>query len=772
MNRWLSAWVVILCIVSTSACAQPIVESWSREFPGGASAVAAAELAGWYAVADTSTDTVEVRDIRQVLMRTISRDEISAFAPWMTLDSSSDGPVALAWTDSGRSLFIVITDASIAPDGLGSDVVLRYDTTRKTLERFARAEIGEGSGSPHAAMHYRGELWITTESTGVRVYRAERNDTAGTLLYSWSLPGGAVARGFALARSIDLAFVISDIGLYRIDLTASFASPVFVGAIDGGRAVAFSDHYGAPEDQGVYLVKEVGPSAGTRVLHIPTFQATGLLAFHPTVYLESADELLDIAATACGRLFLASESGPRTIRDASDTRLDYETWLQDEFAQIVRFGAELVAPDGEPSGWVIDADVRAGGTRFHPATPDAAAWVILLHIARDSLAMDEASVPLVRAILRRYAGHMPDGIGPNTTPDGQFRHWINPEDGGIAPGGWNPEFATLSTMKIVLAADRARKFYANDAILVSAADAIMERVEQWDAYIQPGNYALYFVAQASGGPQAGSESSPFHEGILFVEQAAAFGSSGLALERWLDRSTLPSAEFVAGLPVTTGSSGVFQPAFVTLYSGLLQRSLRDDSRWIEDIRHLLASYGAWTDDYAPRYMTVFSAGTTKPEWGGYHADSLTSHPGDVTTFPAMMGFGALGETAPSVGAYHAYRHGARQTFASGASILYRRADADPNYEPADAGLPDVALGGLGLAELIRPGTLDAVLALAYEDACQSDFAEPFGVLDFFDVLAFLRAFADLDFAADLTGDGDLNFFDVARFLHLFEAGCP
>ncbi len=56
--------------------------------------------------------------------------------------------------------------------------------------------------------------------------------------------------------------------------------------------------------------------------------------------------------------------------------------------------------------------------------------------------------------------------------------------------------------------------------------------------------------------------------------------------------------------------------------------------------------------------------------------------------------------------------------------------------------------------------------------CVVDFAEPFGVLDFFDVAAFLSAFAGGDLAADLTGDGLLDFFDVAAFLSSFSAGCP
>jgi len=47
-----------------------------------------------------------------------------------------------------------------------------------------------------------------------------------------------------------------------------------------------------------------------------------------------------------------------------------------------------------------------------------------------------------------------------------------------------------------------------------------------------------------------------------------------------------------------------------------------------------------------------------------------------------------------------------------------------------------------------------------------------GSLNFFDVSAFLAAFAAMDPAADFTGDGSFNFFDVSAFLAAFAAGCP
>jgi enediyne biosynthesis protein E4 len=59
------------------------------------------------------------------------------------------------------------------------------------------------------------------------------------------------------------------------------------------------------------------------------------------------------------------------------------------------------------------------------------------------------------------------------------------------------------------------------------------------------------------------------------------------------------------------------------------------------------------------------------------------------------------------------------------------------------------------------------------DRCLADFAPPIGVLDFFDVAAFLDAFSAQDHAADLAPpQGVFDFFDIAAYLDAFSAGCP
>lgn len=758
-------------VAAATAWAAPVTSPWGTT-TGRVDAVASAALSGWYAAAETAGDGVEIRDVRGTLMRRITRDEILQLAPWMDLDAGADGPAALAWTDSGRSLFVVVVDDAASPDGLGSDVVLRYDTATDGLTRFARAEIGDSAGGGLAAMHFRGELWVATQGGTVRVYDARRNDLVGTLRYAWSLPGGAVVRGMDTARHLDLAFVVSDSTLYRVDLSQPFASATPLGPVSNGTGVAYGGHFGTASLDGVFVAEAAGGPAGSRLLWVPWYQAAGLIGYNPTTYAPTPGGLRDVAATACGRMLLATDAGALTLRETDDPRMDYEAWVRDEFAQVVAFARGLVGADGRPAGWVTDADTTLGAPRFHPPSPDAAAWAVMLHIARDFVDGGTASAPVVRDVLERYAGLKPDGIAPGLTADGIMRHWYDPWTGGAAPG-WDPEFATMSTMLLVAAADRARRFYSDDPRVVDAADAIVRRVRGWGSYIQPGSRALYLRAVAAGGPDFGSAGGPFNEGVLFVEQAATYGTAGADLAFWLDRSALPQATFVPGMPVTTNGPGAHLPAFVTLYPWIVQDPFRTDPAWRTHTRNLLASNGAWTDDHAPRFMTVFSAGTTRADWGGYHADSLSDHPGDVTTFPSLMGFSSLGATAPSVGAYHAYRNGARQTFATGASILYRRSEEDPSYSPGDAGLPDVAVGALGLAELIRPGTAAAVLAVSYEPACPADLAPPSGVLNFFDVSAFLSAFSARATSADLARPfGQHDFFDVAAYLARFSAGCP
>ena len=68
---------------------------------------------------------------------------------------------------------------------------------------------------------------------------------------------------------------------------------------------------------------------------------------------------------------------------------------------------------------------------------------------------------------------------------------------------------------------------------------------------------------------------------------------------------------------------------------------------------------------------------------------------------------------------------------------------------------------------------DVMTHVIETSVCAPDLAEPFGSLDFSDVVAFLAAFAAMDPAADFAPPtGSFDFSDVVGFLAAFGAGCP
>lgn len=89
----------------------------------------------------------------------------------------------------------------------------------------------------------------------------------------------------------------------------------------------------------------------------------------------------------------------------------------------------------------------------------------------------------------------------------------------------------------------------------------------------------------------------------------------------------------------------------------------------------------------------------------------------------------------------------------------------------DAGEQVIRFVNLGAAG--EGYNLDSFTFAATNPACSSaDMAEPYGVLDFFDVAAFLGLFAAMEPGGDFNSDGSFDFFDVAGYLGSFSEGCP
>lgn len=743
------------------ASAQPVTEPWPVAAGAEVAGVASAAYGSWTATANTVSDTIEVRDHRGALTTTITRAQLAAQATWMNLGSGPDGPGAIALSASGRILYILLHDDTTPADAQPSDAIVRYDIVRGTFVRLARLELfGDGATAPHLAVeHHGGRLYVGNHAGNIRVYTVGASVNSATLTSTWSFPVAGPVRGISIDRENRTLYACSDSGVWRTAIPASQSSqPTWtqIATSSGLRALAWADHFGGTARRGLYLLRD---SAGNgQIDFLTAAQAQGGVVQSPAPYLAFSGPRNDLVATSTGGLLTAGTGLAEVIRDASDTRLTLDGWILDEISQVTDFSKGLIAPDGEPDGWVIDADVIPAWNRFHPATPDGAAWVVMMLIAKDRVLGDAAALPLARQIITRYAGLADDGIGPVRSADGIFKHWIDPFSGNTK-AGWPDEYATLSTMKIVLAAARAMQYWPDDPEIARAGSRIIFRVKNWDAYLQAGTDAIAFKGLAGGGPDQSLWSRPFNEGIIFAEQAGQYGGAAAqsSAARWLTRSLWPTGTFLSAFPITTATSGQQDSAFLSIYPALVSQPFRASAEWRSQIEAIRWSNAAWTDDNGPRFSTVFSAGTSS-QGGGYNADNLINHPDNFTTFPSLMGLAAFGAEGQVLGAYHAYRKGARQTFKGGASILYRQSDSNRAFLTNSAGLPDVVLGGLALAGLVEPGLVDELLATPYPtvELCPVDL-DADGEIDAEDLYRAEQT------ASDFNADGLVSARDLACF---------
>ncbi len=90
--------------------------------------------------------------------------------------------------------------------------------------------------------------------------------------------------------------------------------------------------------------------------------------------------------------------------------------------------------------------------------------------------------------------------------------------------------------------------------------------------------------------------------------------------------------------------------------------------------------------------------------------------------------------------------------------------------PLDASTPLVDSNGNTLGTLNVTGSA-TIVASGTGPTCPADLTGD-GNLDFFDISAFLNAYNAMDPIADFDNNGVFNFFDVSGFLNAFNAGCP
>jgi hypothetical protein len=117
-------------------------------------------------------------------------------------------------------------------------------------------------------------------------------------------------------------------------------------------------------------------------------------------------------------------------------------------------------------------------------------------------------------------------------------------------------------------------------------------------------------------------------------------------------------------------------------------------------------------------------------------------------------------------------------FAGDGGAVTAYSTADPDNLSFLHEIPDITSTRFWAGGTLFVGRTSSAGTVAYgidrcDGPCPADLAEPFGELNFFDVSRFLAMFAAQDDAADFAEPfGQWDFFDVSAYLSAFNAGCP
>ncbi|VGO12599.1 hypothetical protein PDESU_01152 [Pontiella desulfatans] len=641
-----------------------------------ATRVAAAQYAGLYAAA--TENSIQISKIEEAALDTFTATNING----------------MAFTASGRQLFMSTPDSVIA-----------YNAGTGQQSDFITG-LSLGSGKLGIA-HFKGELFVGTAGGDILRYDAQLDDLTGS--YNATVNIGASVRGIAVDIQDQMLYVASPNHLYRLNPTNSVLTQI--ATVSNMVAISMGRTFGAPGQGGLIILQDTGAQRNLLLVSTADLQAGG--SFTPAPYINTSDELKDIAATACGRI-LSAEPIPEMIADTNDTRMDFMEWVADEFEQNVRFAKTLCWQDGGLTGMVQNAATRWNKNRGSVASPDAAYWVVNQLLMSHNVNGDLEAQGMVREIVKRYSTLY-------VNSDGQWHHWYDSNTGNLAWNDADPDATTsaYSTMKAIHMAIRAKNYFWYDTEIVEAANTMISRLRNQRDYVREfGKFAS--PADDMGPVIGGHRPAPYQELHLYSELMAATEpmNENAYLDYWRYRDNHAyNYELPTEPIVKTAMAG-----FWRMYDQATVAYCRSSNDWKQEFKNFYALYAGWTDDHATEHLTAFSAGQV-PDLSKsdpstthtYSADKYTYHPGTVNSFGTVIGFGLHGDTVPVVGAYFAYRDGRRQLLEGSANyndphLLTRISYDYPTWLMSNISPTDHQYAGYALGELLKPGSIDQTIA--------------------------------------------------------------
>ncbi|WP_440877323.1 hypothetical protein [Thalassotalea sp. PLHSN55] len=687
-----------------------VTEPWSFLGNGEASHVAAAQVSGSYAVVDSATQAIEIRDIRQNLQHFIDFSAIESALPNADL-TGGNGICSVAFTPSGRHLFIGVCTGD---SGSEKDAILAFNTNTKALTEFDRLTIRQnaGAGENFPMLHFKGELYVGTDN-GLYRYDASKNAVADNVAdqpIDTIVPAdNAQITGLAVDMVKQVLYVSTDSSLYQADATATLALSAIASDVNI-KSIAYARTYGGSNTGGLYLLKE-DLSLNT-LMFIPTssLHASGTQTL--VHYTDFEEDISAISASADGKILLAANT-PKMMSDSTDHRKDFDAWLLDELAQYVAsikslVGSGIITGTNSlvPEGFLTRKIVAPSQNLNDTPIADNVGWALFLLMAADQVSPDADIESIIELLIQRHSGLHPDGLGGVKTVDGHFmRNYISE---GI-PNANNPQPQVYISMKFIPAVYKAAELYPNNANIQAYKDYLRQTFKRGSDTIRANQRITW--ENDDHGP-IGINNKMTNETWIYGDLAAA--QDPLATQDYAryvySRQNMNYNEWLTGEPVILPSHS----AFIIMGGSMILRHHFDDPDWQEQNTNYYGVTMAASDDLGAPYFAAFSAGNNPYASGSsYYNDGPSDHPGDMIHFPAVLGLGQLGWTEPMVGGYQAYRDGLRQEMLNGSggvnfAMLTRWTRNDPSYEMPSVGIADYWYGAMGLMETIQPGIMDVL----------------------------------------------------------------
>ena len=697
----------------------PVTENWVFEGGGTASFASAAQVAGKYAMANGSSGVIDIRSVDQ-------KQKVLLDIADSGIVSGSAEICAMTLTPSGRFLYVVACTET------GDDVVLAYNTNTEKWYEFDTLELSENGHRRYGMTYFQGQLFVGGDQ-GVYRYDASKNAAiSGEREFERELvETDAPVTGLAVDMVDQRVYAATANKLYRMSADNRSLSAV----ADGNNitAITMGRVYGNKDQGGLFVLENDGQKARVKTIALEQLRSGNSLSM--SLYHEMEASLADIAATADGKMLLAQPS-PKVMYDNTDTRLSYEEWLEDELDQYLAAIKSLVVGGGisgtnnlvHHEGMLVRKIEAAGNKPNDTPIADNVGWALFLLMAIDQVKNDPDIETIVELLIERHAGLHPDDHGGERTVDGHFVRVFR-NDG--LPNPENPQPQVYVSMKFLPAVFKAVEMYPNNQKLQEYKEYLRQLFKRSSDTIG-AEQRITWTNDDHGPVPTCNPNNPNHKPGTnrMSNETWIYGDIGAAQDPVATKNyghfTYDRDSFgddngpqwsLDGEPVIRTSHA----AFVVMGATMILNHHYYGEGWVDQNKNYYGVTMAETDDMGSPYFAAFSAGNhpscndssfvPAPKKCGYYNDGPSDHPSDILHFPAVLGFGQHGLTAPMVGGYMAYRDGRRQDMlnASGGDnipMLTRWSMMYDHYEMDSVGIADFWYGGIGLVETIAPGTID------------------------------------------------------------------